>query len=105
MVCLGRTYHFKFFKGCLPQILFGPFLNTLIQLRGVANWKISQNQPRQYICLFERNKVNVIQFNLIFCVEYLIQMFSLTYELCLIFRVTLAQLSEWKTKITNFNPE
>ena len=29
MVCLGRTYHFKFFKGCLPQILLGPFLNTL----------------------------------------------------------------------------
>ena len=22
-------YPFKFFKGCLPQILFGPFLNTL----------------------------------------------------------------------------
>ena len=29
MVCLGRPYHFKFFKGCLPQILFDPFLNTL----------------------------------------------------------------------------
>ena len=26
---LGRPYHFKFFKGCLPQILLGPFLNTL----------------------------------------------------------------------------
>ena len=22
-------YHFKFFKGCRPQILPGPFLNTL----------------------------------------------------------------------------
>ena len=22
------VYHFKFFKGCLPQILLGPFLNT-----------------------------------------------------------------------------
>ena len=29
MVCLSRSYHFKFFKCCLPQILFGPFLNTL----------------------------------------------------------------------------
>ena len=29
MVCLGRPGHFTFFKGCLPQILFGPFLNTL----------------------------------------------------------------------------
>ena len=26
--CLGRPYHFKFFKDCLPQILLGPFLNT-----------------------------------------------------------------------------
>ena len=31
-VCLGRPYHFRFFKGCLPQILFGPFLNTLTYL-------------------------------------------------------------------------
>ena len=33
MVCLGRTYHFKFFKGCLPQILLGPFLNTLTDMQ------------------------------------------------------------------------
>ena len=25
----SRPYHFKFFKGCLPQILLGSFLNTL----------------------------------------------------------------------------
>ena len=24
-----KWHHFKFFKGCLPQILLGPFLNTL----------------------------------------------------------------------------
>ena len=29
----NRPYHFKFFKGCLPQILLGPFLNTLPHLR------------------------------------------------------------------------
>ena len=29
---LGIPYHFNFFKGCLPQILRGPFLNTLIQI-------------------------------------------------------------------------
>ena len=29
MVCFSRAYDFKFFKGCVPQILFGPFLNTL----------------------------------------------------------------------------
>ena len=29
---LSKLYHFKFFKGCLPQILLGPFLNTLIHI-------------------------------------------------------------------------
>ena len=29
MVCLSRPYHLNFFRGCLPQILLGPFLNTL----------------------------------------------------------------------------
>ena len=32
IICLGRPYHFKFFKGCLPQILLDPFLNTLTHL-------------------------------------------------------------------------
>ena len=27
--CLSRPYHFKSFKGCLLQILLGPFWNTL----------------------------------------------------------------------------
>ena len=31
--CLSRPYYFKFFKGCLPQILLGPFLNILSQLQ------------------------------------------------------------------------
>ena len=29
MICLSRPYPFKFFKGCLPQTLLGPFLNNL----------------------------------------------------------------------------
>ena len=29
MVCLNTPYHFTLFKGCLPQILLGPFLNAL----------------------------------------------------------------------------
>ena len=32
IVCLGRPYPFKFFKGCLPQILFGSLLSTLSYL-------------------------------------------------------------------------
>ena len=32
MVCLSRSYPFSFFKGCLPQILPGPVLNTWNQI-------------------------------------------------------------------------
>ena len=28
MVCSSSPYHFKVFKGCVPQILIGSFLNT-----------------------------------------------------------------------------
>ena len=31
-VCLGRAYHFKFFKFYLPQVLLSPFLNTLTDI-------------------------------------------------------------------------
>ena len=30
MIFLDRPYNFKIFKGCLPQILLGPFLNALL---------------------------------------------------------------------------
>ena len=33
MVCPSRPYHFKFFKGCLPQSSLGPFLNTLSHIQ------------------------------------------------------------------------
>ena len=32
MACLSRPYYFKFFKGGVPQILLGPFLNSLCHL-------------------------------------------------------------------------
>ena len=32
MFCLGRPYHFKFFKDCLPKILLEPFLNSLTHI-------------------------------------------------------------------------
>ena len=34
--CLGRPYYFNFFKGFLPQILLGSFLNTLTHLKTVS---------------------------------------------------------------------
>ena len=33
MACLSGPYSFKFFKGCLPQLLLGPLLNTLPQIK------------------------------------------------------------------------
>ena len=29
---LNRPYHFKFFKGCLPEVLLGPFLKNVSNL-------------------------------------------------------------------------
>ena len=33
----GLLYHFKFFKGWLPQILLGPFLNSLSHILDTRN--------------------------------------------------------------------
>ena len=38
MVSLSRPCHFEFFKGFLPQISLGPFLNNLSQLTGGRNF-------------------------------------------------------------------
>ena len=38
MVCLVRPSRFKFFQGCLPQILFGRFLNTLTHVYNAPMW-------------------------------------------------------------------
>ena len=45
MVCLSRQYPLKFFKGCLPQFLIGPLLNTLSHIiwrehTKMLNWSI-----------------------------------------------------------------
>ena len=37
-ICLSRPYTFKCFKGCLPQILIGPHLNTLSYMRRFARF-------------------------------------------------------------------
>ena len=42
-LCSGRPYHFKFFNGCLPQILLGPFLNTLSQIIFANKGEVSSN--------------------------------------------------------------
>ena len=48
---LGRPYHVKFFKGRLPQILLGPFLNTLSHisfLENVNNIKNNKNMNAKW---------------------------------------------------------
>ena len=61
MVCLSRSYHFKFFKCCLPQILFGPFLNTLTYIFFDAVFYCSKSplvhapsMVLRLFCLYER---------------------------------------------------
>ena len=47
MVCLSRPYPFKFFKGCLPQVLLGPFLNALSHIKQLFAYLIWRNYRRQ----------------------------------------------------------
>ena len=37
MIWLGRPYHFKLFKGWLPQIFLGPFLNAYSQINPLSS--------------------------------------------------------------------
>ena len=43
-----RTDQDKFFKGCLPQILFGSFLNTLTHIVVSIREKVSEAMMRCY---------------------------------------------------------
>ena len=50
MVCLSRRYHFTFFKGCLRQILLGPFLNNLPYFMLIcSSSQLFQNFPRVFL--------------------------------------------------------
>ena len=35
-----KPNHFKFLKGCLLQVLFRPFLNTLPRIQPISKWRI-----------------------------------------------------------------
>ena len=45
---LSRYIPFKIFKGCLPQMLLGPFLSTLSHI------SIDRNYPSRHRTLFQR---------------------------------------------------
>ena len=50
MVCLSRSYQSKVFKGCLPQVLLGPFLNSLSRIK----WSLS---PMFILKSFKNSKI------------------------------------------------
>ena len=62
-ICLSRPYHFKFFKGCLPQILLDPLLNTLshiidaipLPLLLTLNWINAKNKNLTKANLLKRH--------------------------------------------------
>ena len=56
MVCLSRLYHFRFFKGCLPQILLGPSLDTLSQMMDEELFKINLRVESVKLSVFENKK-------------------------------------------------
>ena len=57
MVCLSRPNTFKFFKGCLPQILLSPLLNTLSDLlllkENVRNFQ-KRKQQNIWYCITKK---------------------------------------------------
>ena len=53
MVWLGRPYHFKIFKGCPPQNLLGPFLNTLPHIHDIYTPDQTISAQRSIVILSE----------------------------------------------------
>ena len=58
--------HFKFFKGCLPQILLGPFLNTLTHLAKAITWVAF------YYSALAETSLMLYGVNLVICLTWLI---------------------------------
>ena len=57
MACLSPTYTFKFFAGCLPQILLCPFLNIFSEI--FLLHKVNESRYKPYggkLTLFHRAK-------------------------------------------------
>ena len=56
--CLSRPYSFKFFKGCLPQVLLGPFLNicSIYVYRSHLNFSLENMSLLLITVLFSKVK-------------------------------------------------
>ena len=51
-----RPYHCRFFKGCLPQILLGPFMNTLTQFFSPLDMQNSKTPAHKIVRHFHQKK-------------------------------------------------
>ena len=62
-ICLDRPYHFKLFKGGLPQILLGPFLNTLTHLMLMSHitWVAFLNPLAPIILIYDQGCLTQLQ--------------------------------------------
>ena len=64
-ICLSRQYLFTFFKGCLLQILLGPFLNTLTHVHFYLPlvWEMNHHSENCYCTKYFAKTLNVLLHN------------------------------------------
>ena len=72
MVCWGKPYHFRYFKGYLPKTLLGPFLNPL---------------PKILVTFRSRQRAFPRSFEVILLVEALYRLPPIWEELYLLFDI------------------
>ena len=62
MVCLSRPYHLRFFKGCFPQILLDPFVNTLTHIFSVQIGFLLKKSISLPSILFKLKIMSILQY-------------------------------------------
>ena len=60
---LSRPYPFKFFKGCVPQILLGSFLNTLSHLKSAEVLPIFKKDQKRFENLKDQKRFENLKSN------------------------------------------
>ena len=96
--CFNKLYHFKFFKGCISQILLGPFLNTLFHIKRstCTEWIKTDRVYKKYLDVrsnptgFQNLHCSGTSFCIIFCKKL-----WLTAKKILIVRKRLNFLQSW----------
>ena len=78
MVNLKRPYHFKTFEDCLPQILLGPFLNTLTHTK--RQLRVLQLRVETGTSHFPNTRLygvidDLFKINILFCFQFFCLLF------------------------------